>query len=132
MWLSGDKLGCCLEERKCFSSLRHKGNLKSSVQVVNSSEGGSGRFGGSRVIGGRLVVGGLGFVSILPQAASVLCCFVSVAIKRSCSYFSFASILESFWGLISKEERGGYHSQKTWFVGFVLGPCPSVKQSKAK
>lgn len=130
MWLSGDKLGCCLEDRKCFPSLRHKGNLKSSVQVVNSSEGGSGRFGGLRVIGGRLVVGGLGFVSILLQAASVLCYFV--AIKRSCSCFSFASILESFWDLISKEERAGYHSQKTWFVGFVLGPCPSVKQSKAK
>lgn len=52
---------------------------------------------------GRSVIGGLGFVLILPKAVSVLCCFVSLAIKRSCSHFPFVSIIGSFWGIISEE-----------------------------
>ena len=84
-----------------------------------------------------LVIGGMGFVSILPQDALVLCCFVSLVIKGSCSYFPFESITESFWGLISKVERAVDNSQETWFLGSALGSLSwallfsKVNQSKA-
>lgn len=89
-------------------------------------------------VSGRLFMGGLGFVIILLKATSVLCCFVSLAIKRSCSHLPFFAIIKSFWGLSSKEERAVACSQETWFLDFVLGSLfwallfSDVNQSRAK
>lgn len=56
-----------------------------------------------------------------PKTVSVLCCLVSLAIIRDCSHFPFVSIIASFQGLISKEERAVGHSPEIWLLGPLVG-----------
>lgn len=67
----------------------------------------SGGFGKRQQVG-RWVVGGLGFVPVLLQAASVLCCFVSM-IKSTARVPHLSPILIRlhFWGLINIVESQG-------------------------
>ena len=72
---------------------------------------------------------GLGFVLILWKAASVLCYFVSLVIKRSCSHLPFVSITV-FLGSDSQGGRGTAHSQEPC-LGLAL-QRHKPEQSKAK